>query len=393
MSELLPNTRLQPTLLPSVEKKHILIVDDEPPNQLILEDLLESKFTLHMASNGRQALDYLQPGRPVDLILMDVMMPEMDGFEACQQIKSTPSLQDIPVLFLTSLDSAVDEAHGLSLGAEDFIRKPFSPAVVLARVHNHIELAHARKLLRDHSAELELQVQQRTRALLQEVQHVVEAQESTLSSLCALAELRDNETGNHIRRTQNYVRALATRLSQAPQFAAALSKETIALLFKSAPLHDIGKVAIPDAILLKPGKLTPEEWVTMKKHAQYGRDALVQAKNDQGHTASFLHYAREIAYSHHEKWDGSGYPQGLSGEAIPLSARIMAVADVYDALISKRVYKPGMDHNQALQIILQGRGTHFDPNIIDLLADVTDELQVIAKDHSDEVSHSKGQLA
>jgi putative two-component system response regulator len=373
-----------------VARSHILIVDDEPPNQLILEDLLAPQFTVHTAANGRQALDYLNTRGQVDLILMDIMMPEVDGFEACQKIKSEPDLQDIPVLFLTSLDSVADEEHGLSLGAEDFIHKPFSPAVVLARVHNHIELARSRKLLRERNADLELQVQERTRALLYETQQVVRAQEFTINALCALAELRDQETGNHIRRTQNYVRTLATRLSQAPRFAAELSEETIELLFKSAPLHDVGKVAIPDAILLKRGKLTDEEWIVMKKHPTYGRDALLQAERELGDSAGFLRYAREIAYGHHEKWDGSGYPQGLCGVAIPLSARIMAVADVYDALISPRVYKPGMAHSQAVQIILQGRGTHFDPEIIDLLVDVIDEFQVIAMGHSDELTPSTG---
>ncbi len=383
MSELLVTEGCKPMSMASQARSCILIVDDEPPNQLILEDLLEQQFTVHMAANGRQALDYLKARGPADLILMDIMMPEMDGFEACRQIKNEPDLQDIPVLFLTSLDSVVGEEHGLSLGAEDFIHKPFSPAVVLARVRNHIELARSRKLLRERNAALELQVQERTRALLHETQQVIKAQESTINSLCALAELRDNETGNHIRRTQNYVRTLATRLSQHPSFAAELSEETIALLFKSAPLHDVGKVAIPDAILLKPGKLTDEEWLVMKKHSEYGRDALVQAENDLGDAVSFLRYAREIAYGHHEKWDGSGYPQGLCGIAIPLSARIMAVADVYDALISKRVYKPAMPHDQAIHIINQGRGTHFDPEIIDVLPDVADDFQVIAMRNSD----------
>ena len=369
-------------------RSHVLIVDDEPPNQLILEDLLDKQFTVHCASNGREAMEYLKERGQSDLILMDIMMPEMDGFEACRQIKGEPDLQDIPVLFLTSLDSVVDEEHGLSLGAEDFIHKPFSPAVVLARVRNHIELARSRKLLRQRNAALELQVQERTRALLHETGQVIKAQESTINSLCALAELRDNETGNHIRRTQSYVRTLATRLSRVPRFAAELNAETIALLFKSAPLHDVGKVAIPDAILLKPGKLSDEEWVVMKKHAQYGRDALEQAECDLGDSVSFLRYAREIAYSHHEKWDGSGYPQGLCGAAIPLSARIMAVADVYDALISKRVYKPALDHKLAVQIIMDGRASHFDPDIVDILTDVAGEFEAIAKANSDELAHT-----
>lgn len=387
MFEISLSNEHQPMLATHAAKSRILIVDDEPPNQLILEDLLQQQFDVYTAFNGRQALDYLKTENRVDLILMDIMMPELNGFDTCQKIKSEPGLQDIPVLFLTSLDSAADEEHGLSLGAEDFIHKPYSPAVVLARVRNHIELAHSRKLLRERNAALELQVQERTRALLHETRQVMRAQESTINSLCALAELRDNETGNHIRRTQNYVRTLARRLSQSPRFTAELSEETINLLFKSAPLHDVGKVAIPDAILLKPGKLTEDEWTIMKKHAEYGRDALVQAENEVGDPVGFLRYAREIAYGHHEKWDGTGYPQGLSGNAIPLSARIMAVADVYDALISKRVYKQAMSHRQAVEYIMQGRGKHFDPAIIDLLGDVIDEFQVIAAGFSDEVGH------
>jgi len=364
----------------------ILIVDDEPPNQLILEDLLQQQFSVFLASNGRQALDYLTSHPEVDLILMDIMMPEMDGFEACRRIKSNLNIRDIPLLFITSLESEADEAHGLSLGAEDFIHKPFSPAVVMARVHNHIELARSRRMMRERNIELERLVHERTRALLHEKEHVIKAQELTISSMCALAEMRDNETGNHIRRTQNYVRCLATQLSRSPLFAAQLSEETIDLLFKSAPLHDIGKVAIPDSILLKPGKLTAEEWVIMKRHTTFGRDALIQAENELGDSVSFLRYAREIAYGHHEKWDGTGYPQGLRGTAIPLSARIMAVADVYDALISKRVYKSAMNHSQAVQIIMQGRGSHFDPDIVDQLPGIFDEFRLIAAAHCDEAS-------
>lgn len=389
MMEHLPNAALTPVAQITGNQGHVLIVDDEPPNQLILEDLLAPHFAVQIAGHGREALALLKVSAQIDLILLDILMPEMDGFEACQKIKADPSLRDIPVLFLSSLTSAADEEHGLSLGAEDFIHKPFSPAVVLARVRSHIELARSRKLLRQQNADLELKVQERTRALLHETQLVLRAQESTINSLCALAELRDNETGGHIRRTQNYVRALATRLSTSPCFSSELSEETIAMLFMSAPLHDIGKVAIPDAILLKPGKLTADEWVVMKKHAQYGRDALIQAEKDMGDSVSFLRYAREIAYGHHEKWDGTGYPQGLSGASIPLSARIMAVADVYDALISKRVYKPKMAHERAVEILQRGRGKHFDPDIIDGLMDVVDEFNVIAIGLSDDLDYTR----
>jgi len=367
-------------------KSRILIVDDEPSNRLILEDLLVEHYAVQALANGREALDYLTAGPAVALILLDVMMPVMDGFEACRRIKADPRLRDIPLLFLTSLESAADEAHGLSLGAEDFIHKPFASSVVLARVRNHLELALARRRLRDRNVDLEHLVEERTRDLLREKQQTIAAQGATITALCTLAEVRDNETGNHLRRTQNYIRALAENLRDHPHYAAQLSDDVIQLLIKSAPLHDIGKVAIPDAILQKPGKLTAEEWVVMKRHAAYGRDALARAESELGESADFLRYAREIAYGHHEKWDGSGYPQGLAGEATPLSARLMAVADVYDALISKRVYKPAFPHDQAISMIFAGRGTHFDPAIADALIEVAGEFLAIATSYRDETA-------
>lgn len=369
----------------------ILIVDDEPVNRLVLEDLLAGHYAVHAVADGQQALDFLATESPVGLILLDVMMPVVDGFAACRQIRAEPRWQDIPILFLTSLQSAADEEHGLSLGAADFIHKPFSASVVLARVRNHLELARARRQLRNRTVELEHLVDERTQDLLREKQQVIAVQGATIAALCALTEMRDNETGNHIRRTQNYVQALARRLRNHPRFAPELDDDVIMLLFKSAPLHDIGKVAIPDAILQKPGKLDAEEWVVMKRHTEYGRDAIAQAERDLGESASFLHYALEIAHGHHEKWDGSGYPQGLSGNAIPLSARIMAVADVYDALISRRVYKPPFPHEQAVGMIIEGRGTHFDPDIADALRDIADEFLAIANRYRDAPDeHSTG---
>ncbi|AGX88009.1 HD domain-containing phosphohydrolase [Candidatus Symbiobacter mobilis] len=363
---------------------HILIVDDELPNRLILEDLLETQYFVHALSNGHQALDYLMAARPADLILLDVVMPGMDGFEVCRQIKAAPRLQDIPVMFLTSLDSVVDEEHGLSLGAADFIHKPYSRAIVLARIRNHLELAQARRRLCDRNLQLEHLVAERTREVLHEKEQVIAVQDVIITALCALAEIRDNETGNHIRRTQKYIQSLANKLSNHPRFMAELSNDIIQLLFKSAPLHDIGKVGIPDSILLKPGKLTDEEWVIMKRHTEYGRDAISQAEGEIGASTNFLRYARDIAYSHHEKWDGSGYPQGISGDAIPLAARLMAVADVYDALISARVYKSAYSHDEAVRMIVEERGTHFDPDIADALLEVEGEFRAIAMSYCDE---------
>lgn len=362
----------------------ILVVDDEPANRLILQDLLAEHYSVHALCNGQQAMDFLLSEPPVDMILLDVVMPVMDGFEVCRRIKTDARLQDVPLLFISGLESAANEEYALSLGADDFIHKPFVSSVVLARVRNHLELAQARQRLRDRNVELELLVEERTHELLREKQDVIAAQGATITAFCALAEARDNETGNHIRRTQNYVRALAESLRSHPRFFADLNDEIIGLLFKSAPLHDIGKVAIPDAILNKPGPLSAEEWVLMRQHTEFGRDAIGQAELNLGESASFLRYARQIAWCHHEKWDGSGYPQRLAGEAIPISARLMAVADVYDALISKRCYKPAYSHERALEIIVEGRGGHFDPDVVDALLGIAEEFREIALRFNDE---------
>jgi len=320
-------------------------------------------------------------------------MPELDGFEVCRRLKASESTRSIPVMFLTGLDRPEDEELGFSLGAEDFIHKPISPAVVIARVRTHLALSRATRALERRNADLELLVAERTaeiseqsRRLVTSKQEVIAAQAATITAFCALAEARDNETGNHIRRTQHYVRILAEALREHPRFKAELDEEVIQLLFKSAPLHDVGKVATPDAILLKKGKLTPEEWVIMKQHCEYGRNAILQAEKALGEVAdaSFLRYAAEIAYGHHERWDGTGYPQGQSGDAIPLSARLMAVADVYDALISRRVYKPPFPHEQALAMIVEDRGSHFDPDIVDALIQVAGEFASIARNFRDE---------
>jgi putative two-component system response regulator len=238
-------------------------------------------------------------------------------------------------------------------------------------VKTHLLLKSAKDFLKDQNAFLEAEVARRTR----EVQVI---QDVTIVAMGSLAETRDNDTGNHIRRTQRYMRELAEKLASNPKFSGILDGATIELLYKSAPLHDIGKVGIPDGILLKPGKLTPEEFEIMKTHTTLGRDAIAAAEKMLDAPSSFLRYAREIAYAHQEKWDGSGYPEGSVGPLIPLSARLMAVADVYDALISKRVYKPGYTHEQAIQIIREGKGGHFDPDIVDAFLEITDKFREIA---------------
>ena len=372
---------------------HILIVDDQPDNLLILEDLLGEHYSVHAACDGEAALTRLQDGNNLpDLMLLDVVMPGMDGFEVCRRVKSSPVLRDIPVLLLTSLESAADEEYGLSLGADDFIHKPYSPPVVLARVNNHMKLAYASRMLRSRNEDLERLVAERTREILRQSeqlirskQDVIASQGATITALCSLTAVRDHETGGHIRRTQHYVRVLAGRLRDHPRFRHELDDESIDMMFKSAPLHDVGKVAIPDSILLKDGKLTPAEWEIMRRHPTYGRDAIAQAEaelGDQG--SSFLRYAREIAHCHHEKWDGSGYPQGLAGDAIPVSARLMATADVYDALMSRRVYKEAYSHEQAMGMIIAERGRHFDPDIVDALQGLAETCRDIALRYRDD---------
>ncbi|MDD2711907.1 MAG: HD domain-containing protein, partial [Simplicispira sp.] len=277
---------------------------------------------------------------------------------------------------LTAKTEVEDEKMGFELGAVDYITKPVSPPIVLARVHTHLTLKASADFLRDKNEFLETEVTKRTR-------EVVAIQDVTILAMASMAETRDSDTGNHIRRTQHYVRALAWKLSTHPRFASFLTVQNIGLLFKSAPLHDIGKVGIPDRILLKPGKLTPEEFEIMKTHTTLGRDAIAHAEQELGADVPFLTLAKEIAYSHQEKWDGSGYPQGLKGDEIPISARLMAVADVYDALISRRVYKEPFSHEKALEIIQQTSGRHFDPDVVQAFMAIEENFRAIALSYAD----------
>ncbi|MEW6761184.1 MAG: two-component system response regulator [Pseudomonadota bacterium] len=366
---------------PKPDKPTILIVDDTPDNIMLLSRLLKDKYHTKVANNGTTALQVAAATPDLDLILLDVMMPGMDGYETCRQLKGNPATSDIPVIFLTAKNQIEDEAMGLSVGAVDYLGKPISPPILFARVNTHLTLRSARKLLQEHNQNLERMVQQRTAQLLL-------MQEALILAMASMVETRDgkvheNNGGNHLRRTQHYMRALALKLRNHPRFAAYLSDENIDLLYKSAPLCDIGKVGLPDHILQKRGKLDPEEFEIMKLHAAYGRDTIMLAEKHLGGSNSFLMFAREISYSHQEKWDGSGYPESLSGEEIPVSARLMAVADVYDALISRRVYKPPFSHEQSLEIMRQGRGTHFDPDVLDAFFAIEEEFARIAQEYRD----------
>ncbi|WP_286240795.1 response regulator [Neptuniibacter halophilus] len=361
------------------QSKVVLVVDDEPVNIMVLSDLLKDRYRVIAAKNGEQALQRAVGNIRPDLILLDVMMPGMDGFTVCRELKSKSETASIPVIFVTAMNEEVDEMKGLEVGAVDYITKPISPAIVNARVKTHLALKTAQDELAKQNELLDKRVKTRTAELSL-------TQDITILALASLAETRDNETGNHIRRTQYYVRVLAEDMANHGFYTDELTPENIELLYKSAPLHDIGKVGIPDNILLKPDRLTDDEFRIMKTHAVLGAEAIEEAEDRLGDAVetSFLRYAREIARYHHEKWDGSGYPEGLTGTQTPLSARLMAVADVYDALISKRVYKPAFEHDKAKMILLQGRGTHFDPDIVDAFVRVEQAFIEIAEQYKDE---------
>jgi len=353
-----------------IKEATILVVDDTPENLSLLNALLKERYRVKIAIGGRKALAMAKDAPP-DLILLDVMMPEMDGYETCRQFKADPALAGIPIIFLSALGEVEDEKLGFAVGAVDYITKPLSPSILMARLSTHLALKKANDVLKGQSIALE-------RAVMERTVELERTREITILAMASLAETRDNETGNHIHRTANYVTVLAEHLQRHSLRGEELNDESIALLTRSAPLHDIGKVGIPDAILLKPGKLTVEEFEIMKMHAGIGRDAIAKAEAQLGSTGLFLGVAKEIAGGHHEKWNGTGYPAGLAGEEIPLSARLMAVADVYDALISKRVYKDAFSRETAEGIILEGSGSHFDPEIVKGFELVKDRFWEIA---------------
>ena len=353
----------------------ILVIDDTPANLSLLNGLLKESYRVKVANNGQRGLD-LCAAQPPDLILLDIMMPGLDGFEVCRRLKADSTLSRIPVIFLTAKVEPDDEERGFALGAVDFIHKPFSPGIVLARVRTQLENRQWQSFLEDKNAWLENEVEYRVR-------QVSRLQDASLQAMIGLAEFRDECTGNHIRRTQEYVRLLAEHIATDPRHQEFLTPETISGIVKSAPLHDVGKISIPDHILLKPGPLEPAEFAIMKTHAERGFEILAQIRLYMGEDSAYLLYAQQIARHHHEKWDGSGYPDGLAGEDIPLPARLMALADVYDALRTRRPYKEPYSHASALDIVAAGRGTHFDPELVAALLATEKTFAAIAEQLAD----------
>ncbi len=372
-----------------IERSTVLVVDDTPENLLVIGEILQPEFRVRVANSGERALAVARTRPHPDLILLDVMMPGLDGYAVLERLRADPETALVPVIFVTALDAVEDEERGLALGAVDYITKPVRAAIVRARVRTQLHLKRARDALALRNDVLEAEVVRRVR----EGQI---AQDVSIRALASLAEARDPETGNHIRRTQAYVECLAVRLADHARFREALSPRAVRMIVKAAPLHDIGKVGIPDHILLKPGRLTPEEFLVMQTHSRIGGDAIdgamrgamsdheyelmrSQSRSGAGDLATlvgasasagdpspvaFLRIAQEIARSHHERWDGSGYPDGLVGEDIPISARLMALADVFDALVFRRVYKPALSVETAVAEINAHSGTHFDPDVV-----------------------------
>ncbi|HHX15934.1 MAG TPA: response regulator [Fibrobacter sp.] len=350
------------------ERLKILVVDDTKSNIEVLEGILSSEYDVYVALNGEKALELVPKINP-DIILLDIMMPVMDGYETLVKMKERQMIDNIPVIFLTAKMDSKSEETGLNLGAVDYITKPFSPSLMRLRIKNQLEF----KKHRDSLSEL---VEERTDSLKKTLKVM-------LMSLGSLAEYRDNETGGHIRRTQFLVHRLAEVLHKNPKYQKELpNQEVIEHYATAAPLHDIGKVGIHDDILRKPSRLTDDEMEQMKTHTTLGYEVLLSAtkelKND-----PMVVVAADIAKAHHEKWDGTGYPNGLKGEEIPLGARLMAVADVYDALVSKRVYKAAYPHHTAVEIILDGKGKHFDPDVIDAFLTIADEVPAFYEDFKD----------
>lgn len=329
----------------------ILVADDSPQNIELLSHILSSEYRIKVATSGEKALKIVYSDEPPDLILLDIMMPDISGHEVCQRIKSNPDRRRIPIIFVTAMSTVEDESLGLSLGAVDYITKPISPALVQARVRTHLALY-------DQSRELERMVAQRTGEL-------VASRQQLIRRLGRAAEYKDNATGNHVVRMAHVTRLVAQE--------AGLGPEAVQLLFQTAPMHDVGKIGIPDSILLKPGPLTPDEMKVVRQHPQIGAEIIGKHDNE------LLSMARTIALTHHERWDGTGYPQGLQGEQIPLPGRIVAIADVFDALVSRRPYKEPFSAEQAIAIMVEERGKAFDPALIDaFLAQRHEILRIIA---------------
>ena len=347
-----------------MNRKHVLIIDDDATNLKVAKKILNPEYKISLLISGIQALKFLSKNKP-DLILLDIDMPDMDGYETLIKIRQNPELCDIPVILLTDLSNSENYIKEIESGTVDFIIKPFIPQIMLSRIKIHLEFS-------EYKNDLENKVHEKTEI----IEHL---QDVMMLSLAELVECRDENTGGHVKRTAEYVRILTEEIVEAGLYNDILTEEYIKDIVRSAPLHDVGKIGIDDSTLLKAGALDDEEFEHMKNHAELGGQTIQKMINETN-VESFLYIAKDMAHYHHEKWDGSGYPCGLKGEEIPISARIMAIADVYDALTTKRPYKEAFDHDVAVKIITDGKGKMFDPKIVDVFEEIHYKFQLVNLD-------------
>ena len=360
-----------------VMKTKILIVDDLKTDVLLISNML-SDYELMSAFNGVEAMEIIQKTPDIDLIILDLNMPKMDGFEVLKALKDDPLYSKISVIILTNHDEIENEIKGLDLGAVDYIRKPLNLASMRKRVEVHLNLRKAQIQIEGQNKMLEQTVYNRTKEL-------IITRDITIRALVRLLEVRNIESSNHAKRTQQMMKLLCEHLQDKLSFQEALEDDYVRELCKTAPLHDIGKVGIPDCILLKPGKLDKDEFEEMKKHTTFGVAALTHNSPD-GIEPSFIQTAIEIVGAHHERYDGSGYPKGLAGKSIPLGGRLMAVIDVYDALTHKRVYKEAFSHEYALELLEEEKGRQFDPEIVTAFTEIEKEILEITRQRDKECS-------
>lgn len=355
---------------------NIMIVDDTPQNLRLLCDMLKSRgYSVRPAPSGKIAL-HAAAEDPPDLILLDINMPDMDGYEVCRRLKEDERLREIPVLFISALYEIEDKVRAFNAGGLDYVAKPFQFEEVDARVKTHLELRRLQVELKKHNLHLKALV-------TEQVKEISDSQMATIYALAKLAEKRDDDTGKHIDRVRAVSEALAIELRGNNEHPGVIDEKYIENLYRASPLHDVGKVGVPDAILLKPGKLTPDEFEIIKTHTVIGAETLEAVKKQYANNG-FINTGIEIARSHHERWDGAGYPDGLAGEAIPLSARLVTVADVYEALRSVRCYKPAFSHEKSRDIILEGSGSQFAPSVVRAFQNAEDHLVELYESLQDE---------
>ena len=346
------------------------MVDDNLTNLTVGKNALLGKYKVFTIPSGKKLFEMLEKTTP-DMILLDIEMPEMDGYEIIRELRSNDATKMIPVIFLTARSDSSSELEGLSLGAIDYISKPFSPPLLLKRIEVHMLVEEQKHQLEDYNHNLQDMVDNKTKTVL-------DLQNAILRTVAELVECRDNTTGGHIERTQSYLRILVTALMKDDDYRDEVASWNIDFLLQSSQLHDVGKIAIKDSILQKPAKLTPEEFDEMKTHTSYGIKVIEKIQENTTE-ATFLEYAKIFASTHHEKWDGTGYPSGLAGNNIPLQGRLMAIADVYDALISERPYKKPFTHEDAVEIIKNGSGSHFDPKLVEIFLEHEDKFREVSQ--------------